>query len=89
MTPMKDYEYMRLRLNLIPDKIIHQYNFRDLADEQGWVYVEIQMGMLAFPRLASLPTNYSNNASTQRGTTVANTHLAYGATYGETSASVL
>jgi hypothetical protein len=45
MTPMKEYEYMRLRLELIPNKSIHQYNFRDLVDKQGWVYVEIQMGM--------------------------------------------
>jgi hypothetical protein len=41
MTPMKEYEYMQLRLKLIPDKIIRQYNLRDLVDEQGWVYVEI------------------------------------------------
>ncbi len=45
MTPMKEYEFMRLRLELIPDEIICQYNLRELVDEQGWVYVEIQMGM--------------------------------------------
>jgi hypothetical protein len=45
MTPMIEYEYMRLRLELIPTKIIRQCNSRDLVDEQGWVYVEIRMGV--------------------------------------------
>jgi hypothetical protein len=41
MTPMTDYEYMRLRLNLIPDEIIRRYNLLDQVDGQGWIYVEI------------------------------------------------
>jgi hypothetical protein len=41
MTPMKEYEYMQIQLELIPDKIIHQCNLRDLVDDQGWVYFEI------------------------------------------------
>jgi hypothetical protein len=54
MTPMKEYEYMQLRLELIPDKIIHQYNLRDLVGEQGWVYVIIQMGMYSLPQVGIL-----------------------------------
>ncbi len=54
MTPMKEYEYMRLRLKLIPDKIIRHYNLRDLIDEQGWVYVEIQMDMYSLPQASIL-----------------------------------
>jgi hypothetical protein len=34
----------------------------------------------AFPRPASSPTNYLNNDSRRRGITIANKHLAYGAT---------
>jgi hypothetical protein len=45
MTPVKEYVYMQHRLELIPDKIIRQYNLRDLVDEQGWVYIKIQMDM--------------------------------------------
>jgi hypothetical protein len=45
MTPMKEYEYIKLRLELIPDEIIRQYNLKDLVNEQGWVYIEIRMGM--------------------------------------------
>jgi hypothetical protein len=54
MTPMKEYEYMRLQLKLIPNKIIHKYNLRDLVDEQGWVYVELQMGMYGLPQAGIL-----------------------------------
>jgi hypothetical protein len=54
MTPMKEYEYMQLRLEVIPNKIIRQYNLRDLVDEQGWVYVEIQMGMYDLPQAGIL-----------------------------------
>lgn len=44
MTPIQEYKYKCL-LNLIPNKIIQRYNLLDLANDQGWVYVEIQMGM--------------------------------------------
>jgi hypothetical protein len=54
MTPMSKYEYMRLRLELIPDKIITKYNLCDIVDEQGWVYVEIQMGMYGLPQAGIL-----------------------------------
>ncbi len=56
MTPMKEYEYMRLRLDLIPDKIIQRYKLHDYVDDQGWVYVEIQMGMYGLPQ-AGILTN--------------------------------
>jgi hypothetical protein len=54
LTLMKDYEYMQLRLDLIPDNIICQYNLRDLVDEQGWVYIKIQMGMYGLPQAGIL-----------------------------------
>jgi len=39
-TPMADPEYMRLRLDIIPEEINVKYNLRDLVDEEGWVYIE-------------------------------------------------
>jgi len=42
---------------------------------------------MAYPKLASLQTNYLNNVSTPRATITANTLLAYGATSGATSPS--
>ena len=40
-TPMADPEYMRLRLDIIPEEIIAKYKLQDLVDEEGWVYIEI------------------------------------------------
>jgi hypothetical protein len=54
MTPMKEYEYMQLRLELIPDEIICQYNLKDLANEQGWVYIKIWQGMYGLPQTGIL-----------------------------------
>jgi hypothetical protein len=54
VTPMKEYEYMWLQLELIPNEIIRQYNLKNLVDEQGWVYVEIQMGMYGLPQAGIL-----------------------------------
>ena len=43
-TAMARYEYMKLALACIPDKIIDQYNLRALISD-GWVYLEIRKGM--------------------------------------------
>ena len=42
-TTMACYEYMKLALTCIPDKIVKQYNLRALSSE-GWVYLEIRKG---------------------------------------------
>ena len=41
---MYGYEYMKISLDIVPKKIIHQYNLRALASN-GWVYMEICKGM--------------------------------------------
>jgi hypothetical protein len=50
MTLMKEYKYMRLCLDLIPNKIVQKYNLHNLVDDQGWVYVKIRMGMYGLPQ---------------------------------------
>jgi hypothetical protein len=54
MTPMKEYEYMRLCLDLIPNEIAQRYNLLKLVNNQGWVHVEIQMGMYGLPQASIL-----------------------------------
>ncbi len=54
MMPMKEYEYMRLRLDLISNKIVQKYNLHDLVDDQGWVYAKIQMGLYGLPQAGIL-----------------------------------
>jgi hypothetical protein len=43
-TPMARFEYMKLPLALIPNKITSQYNLTSLASN-GYVYLEIHKGM--------------------------------------------
>jgi hypothetical protein len=48
-TPMPNPEYMRLRFDIIPKKIIDHYNLRDIVTPDGWVYIEIWKGMYGLP----------------------------------------
>ena len=43
-TAMAQYEYMKIALACIPDKILDQYSFCTLSSD-GWVYLEIRKGM--------------------------------------------
>mmetsp|Transcript_25840 Transcript_25840/g.36772 ORF Transcript_25840/g.36772 Transcript_25840/m.36772 type:complete len:290 (-) Transcript_25840:243-1112(-) len=52
-TPMEQYEYMRIPLNIIPDTIIDEYNLRPLI-HKGHVYVEIQKGMYGLPQAGKI-----------------------------------
>eukprot|EP00804_Cyclotella_cryptica_P017342 CCRYP_018994-RD/>CCRYP_018994-RD protein AED:0.39 eAED:0.39 QI:0/-1/0/1/-1/0/1/0/348 len=53
-TPMERPEYMRLPLKLIPPEIIAKYNLRDKADDKGFVYVRIELGMYGLPQAGLL-----------------------------------
>ena len=44
-TPMKEYEYIRLHMSILPDEIIEHYKLNQIAEPDGWVYVEIRRGM--------------------------------------------
>jgi hypothetical protein len=44
-TPLERYEFMRLSLSMIPNKIIQQYQLQQLVTTDGWVYIEIRKGM--------------------------------------------
>ena len=49
-TPMARYEYMRLKLTDIPEEIIIEYNLREIATPDGYVYCEIRKGMYGLPQ---------------------------------------
>jgi hypothetical protein len=40
-TPMKRFEYMRLKLNNIPEEIIIEYKLCEIATEDGYVHYKI------------------------------------------------
>ena len=52
-TPLAEYEYMKLRLAIIPDEIIEQYNLLHIAVD-GWVYCEIKKGMYGLPHAGKI-----------------------------------
>ena len=52
-TPMYRYEYMRIPLKLIPDKIIDLHQLRDKSKGE-YVYMEIQKGMYGLPQAGIL-----------------------------------
>ena len=49
-TPMKQPEYMRLKLSDIPEEIIEQYKLREITTPDGYVYMEIMKGMYGLPQ---------------------------------------
>ena len=51
--PMDIYEYMKVKLDIIPEKIIQQYNLRNLA-HKGFVYMEIQKVMYGLPQAGKI-----------------------------------
>ena len=41
-TPLKDFQYMRFHIDVIPEEVIEEYDLRNKVDDKGWVYCEIQ-----------------------------------------------
>ena len=66
-TPMADPEYMRLRLEIIPEEIIVKYNLRDLVDEEGWVYIEIRKGMYGLPQAGIIANQLLEKRLSEKG----------------------
>ena len=48
-TPLKRFEYARIRLSDLPEDIIDEYKLKEKATEQGFVYVEVRRGMYGLP----------------------------------------
>jgi len=53
-TPMVRYEYVRIKLDDIPEEIIVEYGLRDKVASDGYVYVEIRKGMYGLPQAGIL-----------------------------------
>jgi hypothetical protein len=44
-TPMVCPEYLKVKLSNIPEEVIDKYNLRDIATQDGYVYIEVTKGM--------------------------------------------
>jgi hypothetical protein len=54
MTPLKQPGYVKIRLSDIPEDIIEEYNLREKATPDGWVYIMVIRGMYGLPQAGSL-----------------------------------
>jgi hypothetical protein len=50
MTPMERYEYFKMKIDLIPEEIIKEYNLRNKVDDRGYVHCEVRRGMYGLPQ---------------------------------------
>ena len=53
-TLMLRYEYVRIRINNVPEEIIKQYNLHEKIDSEGYVYIEVRNGMYGLPQAGIL-----------------------------------
>ncbi len=51
---MLRYEYIRIKINDVPEEIIKQYNLREKVDNDGYVTSKYKRACMAYRRLASL-----------------------------------
>jgi hypothetical protein len=66
-TPMKRYEYMRMKLQDIPDEIVEQYKLKEKVDKNGFVYVEIRRGMYGLPQAGIIAQELLEKRLNERG----------------------
>ena len=53
-TPMKRFEYMRLKLSDLPEDFAQHYNLADKVTKDGYVYIEVRKGMYGLPQAGLL-----------------------------------
>ena len=53
-TIMKEFEYIKIPIKLIPQEIIDQYNLMELVAPYGCVYIEVRKGMYGLPQAGIL-----------------------------------
>ena len=59
-TPMERLEYMRLKMEDIPENVIEKYELKT-KEEDGQVYVEIRKGMYGLPQAGILAQKLLEN----------------------------
>jgi hypothetical protein len=54
MTPMEQHEYFRMKMDIIPEDIIKEYNLRDIVNSNGYIHCEVKQGMYGLPQAGLL-----------------------------------
>ncbi len=66
-TPLANYEYICLRLDIIPEETILAYNLRNIVDPDGWVYIKIRKGIYGLPQAGILANKLLEHRLSTRG----------------------
>jgi hypothetical protein len=66
-TPLPNYEYLRLLLDIIPEEIILTYNLHDIVNPDGWAYIKIRKGMYGLPQAGILANKLLEQRLSARG----------------------
>jgi len=57
--PLKDFQYMRFHIDLIPEEVIEEYNLRGKVDKDGWLTVKFERQSIDLKKAGNLPmSNY-------------------------------
>lgn len=65
-TPMKEYEYMKIKYDLIPQEIKDKYNIQKL-EHKGFIYLEVQKGMYGLNQARVLANKHLEKLLLQDG----------------------
>ncbi len=68
-TPMKRYEFMRLKITDILEEIIKEYRLDDKVTADGYIYMEIQKGMYSLPQAGIIAQELLKNRLAKHGYT--------------------
>jgi hypothetical protein len=49
-TPMERYEYIRIKLDYVPEEIIQHYLLQKKMDSNGYIFIKVQKGMYGLPQ---------------------------------------
>ena len=61
MTPLKQPEYVKIKLRDIPEEIIVEYKLRDLTTADGNIYIKATKGMYGLPHAGLLAKKQLEN----------------------------
>ena len=66
-TPLKRPEYIRLSLKDVPEEIIKEYKLRNIAEDNGSIYIEVTKGMYGLPQSGRLANKLLENRLNKHG----------------------
>jgi hypothetical protein len=67
MTPLHHPEFIRLKLNNIPDEVIKEYKLKEKATKNGSIYIKAKQGMYGLPQSGLLANKLLQKRLNEQG----------------------